>query len=177
MHLLTRAQLFVWPGVTEESLLAKPFHIYDDEFYQVIGDNPSLTTIATSPSDPIFHEAVTWHPDADEVFFVQNAGARAAGTGLNKSSIIQKISLADAEKVRQGTLKEVPITVVNTANPQIINPNGGTNYKGQIIFAGEGQGDWAPSALYVMNPAPPYNTTSKQIQRRQILASICTNNQ
>lgn len=101
------------------------------------------------------------HPARDEVFFVQNAGAPAAGTGLNKSSIIQKISLADAEKVRNGTLKAVPITVVNTTNPQVINPNGGTNYKGNIIFAGEGQGDNVPSALYVMNPEAPYNTTSE----------------
>ncbi|KAL1600873.1 hypothetical protein SLS59_005538 [Nothophoma quercina] len=153
--------LFVWPGVTEESLLAKPFHIYDEEFYDVIGSNPSLTQIASSESDPIFHEAVTWYPARDEVFFVQNAGAPAAGTGLNKSSIIQKISLADAEKVRNGTLKAAPVTIVNTTNPQVINPNGGTNYKGNIIFAGEGQGDNVPSALYVMNPEAPYNTTSK----------------
>ncbi|KAF2029745.1 levo-lactonase [Setomelanomma holmii] len=164
--------IFVWPGVTQESLLAKPFHIYDDEFYDVIGANPSLTTIATSASDPIFHEAVTWlgskadigawirYPPTEEVFFVQNAGAPAAGTGLNKSSIIQKISLADAEKVRNGTLRAAPVTIVNTSNPQVINPNGGTNYKGNIIFAGEGQGDDITSALYVMNPLPPYNTTT-----------------
>ncbi len=150
--------------MSEESLLDKPFHIYDEEFYDVIGENPSLTTIATSEVDPIFHEAVTWYPPTDEVFFVQNAGARAAGTGLNKSSIIQKIRLADAEKVRSGTLQAAPVTVVNTSNPQVINPNGGTNYKGNIIFAGEGQGDNVPSALYVMNPLPPYNTTSKHLK-------------
>lgn len=152
--------VFVWPGVTQESLVAKPFHIYDDEFYDVIGKNPSLTLIATSESDPIFHEAVVWSPPKDEVFFVQNAGAPAAGTGLNKSSIVQKISLADAEKVRSGTLDEAPVTIVNTSNPQVINPNGGTNYKGNIIFAGEGQGDDIPSALYLMNPASPYNTST-----------------
>lgn len=38
---------------------------------------------------------------------------------------------------------------------------GGTNYKGQIIFAGEGQGDNIPSALYLMNPRSPHNTTSE----------------
>lgn len=53
-------KLFLWPGVTEKSLLAKPFHVYDEEFYAVIGKNPSLTTIATSKTDPIFHEAVVW---------------------------------------------------------------------------------------------------------------------
>jgi gluconolactonase len=152
--------VFVWPGVTQESLLAKPFHIYDEEFYDVIGTSPSLTLIATSDTDPIFHEAVVWSPSADEVFFVQNAGAPAAGTGLNKSSIIQKISLAEAEKVRKGTLAAATVTVVDTANPQVINPNGGTNYKGQIIFAGEGQGDDVASALYLMNPKAPYNTTT-----------------
>lgn len=66
----------------------------------------------------------TRSPPADEVFFVQNAGAPAAGTGLNKSSIIQKISLAEAEQVRKGTLAAAPVTVVDTANPQVINPNG-----------------------------------------------------
>ncbi|KPM42820.1 hypothetical protein AK830_g3767 [Neonectria ditissima] len=152
--------LFLWPGVTQESLTAKPFHVYDEEFYDVIGKNPSLTLIATSDTDPIFHEAVVWYPPTDEVFFVQNAGAPAAGTGLNKSSIIQKISLKEAEAVRKAshTSDEVTVTVV-PSNPEVINPNGGTNYKGQIIFAGEGQGDDVPSALYLMNPKAPYNTT------------------
>ena len=53
------------------------------------------------------------------------------------------------------------MTVINTTDPQVVNPNGGTNYKGNIIFAGEGQGDNVPPALYVMNPEAPYNTTSK----------------
>ncbi|OLN87725.1 Gluconolactonase 1 [Colletotrichum chlorophyti] len=151
---------FVWPGVTLESLKEKPFHVYDPEFYDIIGSDPTLTLIATSETDPIFHEAVVWHPPTEEVFFVQNAGAPAAGTGLNKSSIVQKISLAEAEALRNGSLGKPEVEVVTVpSNPQVINPNGGTNYKGQIIFAGEGQGDRIPSALYLMNPVEPYNTT------------------
>ncbi|KAF3801958.1 hypothetical protein GCG54_00015181 [Colletotrichum gloeosporioides] len=150
--------LFLWPGVTKESLEAKPFHIYDAEFYDVIGPNPSLSLIATSDTDPIFHEAVVWNPPTEEVFFVQNAGAPAAGTGLNKSSIIQKISLAEAEAVRTGSRANATVTVV-PSQPQVINPNGGTNYKGNIVFAGEGQGDDITSALYLMNPVAPFNTT------------------
>ncbi|OHE98504.1 D-lactonohydrolase [Colletotrichum orchidophilum] len=151
---------FLWPGVTHESLTEKPFHIYDPEFYDIIGSDPSLTLIATSETDPIFHEAVVWYPPTEEVFFVQNAGPPEAGTGLKKSSIVQKIALADAEALRNGSLgtKEVKVVTV-PSNPQVINPNGGTNYKGQIIFAGEGQGDRVPSALYLMNPVEPYNTT------------------
>ncbi|KAK1584795.1 D-lactonohydrolase [Colletotrichum navitas] len=151
---------FLWPGVTHESLAQKPFHVYDAEFYDIIGSDPSLTLIATSETDPIFHEAVVWYPPTEEVFFVQNAGPVAAGTGLNKSSIIQKISLADAEALRTGSLGTPEVEVVTVpSNPQVINPNGGTNYQGQIIFAGEGQGDRVPSALYLMNPVEPYNTT------------------
>ncbi|GJC87396.1 gluconolactonase [Colletotrichum liriopes] len=156
----TSRQEFLWPGVTHESLTEKPFHVYDPEFYDIIGSEPSLTLIATSETDPIFHEAVVWYPPTEEVFFVQNAGPIAAGTGLNKSSIVQKISLAEAEALRTGSLGTPEVEVVTVpSNPQVINPNGGTNYQGQIIFAGEGQGDRVPSALYLMNPLEPYNTT------------------
>ncbi|KAF9870455.1 evolved d-pantonohydrolase [Colletotrichum karsti] len=152
--------VFLWPGVTQESLTERPFHVYDPEFYDIIGSDPSLTLIATSEVDPIFHEAVTWYPPTEEVFFVQNAGALDAGTGLNKSSIVQKISLVDAEALRNGSLGAEEVTVHTVpSNPQVINPNGGTNYNGNIIFAGEGQGDRIPSALYLMNPLEPYNTT------------------
>ncbi|RBR19606.1 hypothetical protein FVER53590_10940 [Fusarium verticillioides] len=151
---------FLWPGVTYESLTERPFHVYDAEFLNIIGGNPTLTLLATSEKDPIFHEAVVWNPPTEEVFFVQNAGDPDAGTGLAKSSVIQKISLAEAEALKNGshTESQVKITVVDS-DPQVINPNGGTNYKGQIIFAGEGQGDEIPSALYLMNPEAPYNTT------------------
>jgi len=67
------------------------------------------------------------YPPADEVFFVQNAGAMAAGTGLAKSAIIEKISLKDAAaaaaKGNFNASGEVKVTTVNT-KPQVVNPNG-----------------------------------------------------
>ncbi|KAI4598311.1 hypothetical protein KJ359_003195 [Pestalotiopsis sp. 9143b] len=150
--------IFVWPGVTEDSLTAKPFHIYTDEFYDIIGENPALTLLAEVESDPIFHEAVVWYPPTDEVFFVQNAGAPAAGTGLNKSAIIEKISLADAAAVANGTSENVTVTTVNS-NPQVINPNGATYHRGNILYMGEGMGDNIGPSIYLMNPVEPYNTT------------------
>lgn len=66
------------------------------------------------------------YPPTDEVFFVQNAGAKAAGTGLNKSAIIQKISLS---QITQNVTSQrnasglVNVQTVN-ANPTVINPNG-----------------------------------------------------
>lgn len=48
------------PGVPPADLLAKPFHIYDEDFRSIIGENPTLTLIAETATDPLFHEAVVW---------------------------------------------------------------------------------------------------------------------
>ncbi|RYP68440.1 hypothetical protein DL771_006704 [Monosporascus sp. 5C6A] len=142
------------------SLKDRPFHIYDDEFYDVIGPNPTLTLIARTETDPLFHEAVVWYPPTDEVFFVQNAGAPAAGTGLNKSSIILKIDLSEAAAVsdQRNATGAVGVHRVDS-NPLVVNPNGATNYRGQLLFAAEGQGPNVTSELIIMNPREPYNTT------------------
>ncbi len=51
-------------------------------------------------------------------------------------------------------------------------PAGGTNYRGEIVFAGEGQGDNTAPSLFVMNPVEPYNTTGKSAPLRKALVSI-----
>jgi gluconolactonase len=43
--------------------------------------------------------------------------------------------------------------------PNIINSNGATNFRGQLIFTGEGQGEDIAPALYLMNPKEPYNSS------------------
>ncbi|KIW69747.1 hypothetical protein PV04_05605 [Phialophora macrospora] len=152
--------IFVPPGITLEEALDKPFHVYDDAFYDIIGPNPTLTVIASQGTNPLFHEAVVWYPPTDEVFFVQNAGAAAAGTGLNKSNIIQKIALSQAAAVSsmRNASGHVQVQTVN-ATPPVINSNGATLYRGQLLFTGEGQGNNTAPALYVVNPQPPYNTS------------------
>lgn len=45
-----------------------------------------------------------------------------------------------------------------TVTPLILSI-GATNYKGNIVYMAEGQGSNIPSALVVMNPLEPYNTT------------------
>lgn len=132
----------------------------------LLGSAPSLTLLAESESDPLFHEAAVWHPGSDSVFFVQNAGAKAAGTGLNKSAIVQRISVSDADALVTRELRgerdpDDWVTVEEVhAEPAIMNPNGGILLDdGGVIFAGEGMGESVPSALYLMNPRAPYNTT------------------
>jgi gluconolactonase len=168
-HTPSIPQVFYPPGTTAGSLSARPFHIYDESFIKLLGDNPSLTLLSETDSDPLFHEAAVWHPPTDSMFFVQNAGAPAAGTGLNKSSIVERIMLSDAEaaaaaaatggpgKSGSNSSAQIDVEVVDS-QPQVINPNGGTNWRGQIVFAGEGMGNKTASALYAMDPVE-YNTT------------------
>ena len=61
----------------------------------------------------------------DELFFVENAGHPSAGTGLKRSSIIQKISLPEAATVShtRDAVGKVRVELVES-NPTIINPNG-----------------------------------------------------
>jgi gluconolactonase len=48
------------PGTDSASLKARPFHVYHDDFYAIIGSNPTLTVVAATDKDPLFHEAVVW---------------------------------------------------------------------------------------------------------------------
>lgn len=75
--------------------------------------------------DLVADEFQTRYPPTDEVFFVQNAGAPAAGTGLNKSSIILKIALSEAAAVssQRNATGAVKLHTVDS-NPQVKNPNG-----------------------------------------------------
>lgn len=151
--------VFVPPGKTLAGMTKKPFHIYDDAFLSIIGSDPTLTVIAETEKDPVFHEAVVWSEKTDEAFFCQNAGALAAGTGLKKSAIIEKIDLKEAREVAAigDPKRRVKVQTVPTT-PMVLNPNGATMYGDDIIFAGEGMGQTA-SALYLVNASPPYNTT------------------
>ncbi|KAK3337702.1 hypothetical protein B0T19DRAFT_455602 [Cercophora scortea] len=152
---------FIPPGTTKESLFAKPFHVYDEEFYDIIGPNPTLTLLNQSGTNPRFHEAPVWSPINDEMFFAQSAGDPAAGTGLKKSAMIQKIALSEvttavsSQRSANGTVRVQFVA----PTPEIINPNGGTNYRNRILIVGEGQGDSVAPAIYLMHPNAPYNTT------------------
>lgn len=64
-------------------------------------------------------------PPTDEVFFVQNAGAPAAGTGLKKSAIIEKVSLIGVSALSNLTdASDLVIVTTVDSDPTVINPNG-----------------------------------------------------
>ncbi|OTB08250.1 hypothetical protein M426DRAFT_30020, partial [Hypoxylon sp. CI-4A] len=148
------AFFFVPPGHTLESLKEKPFHIYDEEFYDIIGPNPTLTVVAESSDSPLFFEGVVWYPPTDEIFIVQEGGT---GSGPKKSGVISKISVSEAAAVASSGNGTVTVETVNATG--IVNPNGGANYKGQIVYVVIGSGSEDVSQVVLLNPVEPYNTT------------------
>lgn len=60
------------------------------------------------------------------MFFTQNAGAKAAGAGLNKSAVIEKIPLSEAAAVQRHERNQTEVFVVNST-VQVMNPNGEFN--------------------------------------------------
>ena len=64
------------------------------------------------------------------MFFVQNAGNPDAGTGVNKSAQIYKISLKEAHAVRNERNATGKVTITHVpATPEVPNPNGKLNSK------------------------------------------------
>jgi hypothetical protein len=53
----------------------------------------------------------------------------------------------------------VGILLTSGSNKWLMLLQGATNYRGDFVFTGEGQGNDTAPALYVMNPREPYNTT------------------
>lgn len=53
-------QLFIPNGLDLQTMRDKPFHVYHEDFLEIIGDSPTLTLIADSGTDPLFHEAPVW---------------------------------------------------------------------------------------------------------------------
>ncbi|KAH6625933.1 gluconolactonase [Boeremia exigua] len=156
--------VFLPPGSTYKSLRAKPFHVYNKDFLSIIGENPTLTLVHETNSDPIFHKAATWYPDQDKIFFSQNAGALAARTRLNKSSVIQKISIEEAATAaKRGSAPNVNVTIIGKY-PKVINPNSKSLKSGysvlqRAILTRQGIGEDIGPAILIVNPEAPYNAT------------------
>jgi gluconolactonase len=121
-------------------MLAKPFHIYDKRFLDILGSDPTFQLISENTVS-LAHEAAVWQgpsscafsssravisreadryslassriPATDDVFFAQNAGGGSSGTGIDKSNVISVINLKDVANLANGTLinaTTVPIT-------------------------------------------------------------------
>ncbi|KAJ3882268.1 D-lactonohydrolase-like protein [Lentinula edodes] len=136
------------------------FQVFEDEFLDVIGPNPSLNVISSDPSFAFAHEAPVWVPDTDEIFFCSNAGGYLGRSDINHNNQVGKVSLKEVALAMAEGPTDVNVTHYKINLPESVQmTNGGTGlYKGQILLTNEGRGH-RPANLVLVNPHPPHNVT------------------
>ncbi|KAJ3799471.1 D-lactonohydrolase-like protein [Lentinula aff. detonsa] len=136
------------------------FQVFEDEFLDVIGSNPSLNVISFDPLFAFAHEAPVWVPDTDEIFFCSNAGGDLGRSDIEHNNQVAKLSMKEvAQAMAEGPV-DVNVPQYKIDLPRSVQmTNGGTGlYKGQILLTNEGRGD-QPANLVLMNPHSPYNVS------------------
>ncbi|TIB81230.1 calcium-dependent phosphotriesterase [Wallemia mellicola] len=131
------------------------FQVFDEAFKNILGDNPSIQSIAKSydPDFNAFHEAPLVR--GDRVYFSSNAGDGGSGPDLNNRLFY--INLKDIEN--NGVDTNITVTYVNPSD-QIQMINGMQPYlDNSIIIATEGREN-AGVAPGLFRYEPETNTTT-----------------
>ncbi|EPQ51631.1 D-lactonohydrolase-like protein [Gloeophyllum trabeum ATCC 11539] len=140
------------------------FQIFDPSFVTtVLGESPSIQSIAYNPGFAFAHEAPIYVPELDEVFFTSNDGGTLGYSNWYNNSVVGKISMTEVESAvsAAGTTPanvNVQVTELPLADT-IQMTNGGTGpYYGNLVLVTSGRALFPPS-LALVNPNPPYNVT------------------
>lgn len=93
------------------------FQIFNQEFLEILGENPSFHRVAQNTTFAFAHEAPIYFPETDEMFFGSNDGGALGQSDLNRNNKVGKISMAAVEtalKNLNGQLGpvNVPVTEV-----------------------------------------------------------------
>ncbi|KAI0070247.1 calcium-dependent phosphotriesterase [Panus rudis PR-1116 ss-1] len=141
------------------------FQIFHPDFLIVLGERPSIRSIASNPNFAFAHEGPVWFPDTDEVTFASDTGGLGpiAMADINHNNQVGKISMkevADAIKKAGPGVAPVNVSVTKLDLPDTIQmANGGTGpFHGNLLLVGFGRGT-RPSSVTLSNPNPPFNTT------------------
>ncbi|KAF7317880.1 SGL domain-containing protein [Mycena kentingensis (nom. inval.)] len=121
------------------------FQVYDDRFMDIIGPNPTLRVIVENDTFPFAHDGPIWVPSTNEVFMT---GGRLQGRPVSK------ISLDDLKTTTTGLINFTMVPL----GPDVQINNGGTPFRGDLLFVTTGNGTLPPSVIRV-NPNAPFNDT------------------
>ncbi len=124
------------------------------DFEQVLGAQPKIELLISSPDTPFAHEAGVYFESDDKLFVTSNRLVSNSSNGSRKTQKVQ-ISRIDLSQVRRkgsglATREEIPSGAVPMGN-------GGVNYKDGILFCAQGS-DTSPSGLIWMSKLAPFRT-------------------
>ncbi|KAK9454997.1 hypothetical protein V1511DRAFT_488668 [Dipodascopsis uninucleata] len=144
-------------AITDDRRPLQPFVVYHKDFSKILGPNPKYRVVAEEYDYPFAHEAGIWIPRTREVFFTSNQFYTKEEPENHRQIRISKIKIPldqDAELE-----KEILSYEWSNVSPssKIFSANGGTNYKGGMLFCQQGLGS-VPGALVYMDAEPPYNS-------------------
>lgn len=121
------------------------WRIFQNEFRDILGQEPSLQLLLQIDEFPFAHEAGVFLPEANELFVTSNQFKDHVG---EKRVQISKISLGgDARPVK---LENIECDIIHMAN-------GGVNYQDGILICAQGSAT-RPSGLFKLHTTYPYET-------------------
>jgi gluconolactonase len=121
------------------------WRIFQDEFGDILGQEPSLQLLLQIDEFPFAHEAGVFLPETNELFVTSNQFKDHAG---EKTVQISKISLGDdAGPVK---LEKIVCDLIHMAN-------GGVNYQDGILICAQGSAT-RPSGLFKLQTTYPYES-------------------
>ncbi|KAJ9127381.1 hypothetical protein QFC24_000788 [Naganishia onofrii] len=159
--------IFLPSTMTLTEAKSQPFHVYDPEFYAIIGPNPKLSRVFSNPDYAGAHEAAVYDEPTNTLFFAANAGGPKGFSGLNSTNRVFRMNVTEAERAAStatlnaddGDYVGGNVTLHQIPSVNLENVNGGAKYNGQIAFMTEGRGDNLASQITLVNPMEPYNST------------------
>ncbi|KAF8589079.1 D-lactonohydrolase-like protein [Ramaria rubella] len=132
------------------------FQVWDSQFLDILGPNPSVRLISERDGFAFAHEAPIWDPATDQVFFASGNGGPLSMSDINHNNEVFVINLKD---VRTGLEPQNITAITVPITPAIQMVNGGTPYKGNLLFVSNGRGS-LPPGINLVNPNPPFNSTT-----------------
>ncbi|KAJ4176217.1 hypothetical protein NW767_015515 [Fusarium falciforme] len=129
--------------MTNTSDPANTWRIFQDEFRDILGPEPSIQLLLQIDDVPFAHEAGVFLPDTNELFVTSNQFKDHRG---EKTVQISRISLGgDGGPVK---LEKIKCDIIHMAN-------GGVNYQDGILICAQGSAT-RPSGLFKMQTTYPY---------------------
>lgn len=123
------------------------FTVLHRSFEQLLGEKPQLDLLLENKDYPFAHEAGVFIPQNNTLFITSNQYPDPK----NPSTI--KIQITKVTIAKDGTTTAEEIQTEN-----VINANGGVNYKNGILFCAQGNKETL-SGLSFMETEPPYRSS------------------
>lgn len=122
------------------------FQIFDERFKAILGDNPSIYSIAKYDGIQFAHEAPVLR--GDKVYFCSNAGT--GGSDINTNNRILSFNMNDIKDISS----DVNVTInYEIPSNDIQMTNGMAPYlDGKLIVSTEGRGETYGSGLFMYDP-------------------------